>query len=147
MQCVHKGIMDHFGENPDSFMCVTMCSNCRERGLFQITDGTLDAQKVVQAAIELSDVEVTYARSNQKGVSHLQGYRTFGILQKRFSSLTLIGKFLQILIKMGILSNKISKKGSKGNVSVGPKPHPHDLLGDKITVTKYEKTYNVFSNS
>ena len=149
VQCVHKGIMDHFGENPDSFVCLTICSNCRQRGLFQITDGTSDAQKVVQAATELSDVEVTcnefllyLARSNQKCVPHLQGYCTFGILAKRFSSLILIGKFLHILINMGILSEKISKKGSRGSVSVkitlGPKAH--DLLAGKITVTKYEKT-------
>ena len=145
VQCVHKGIMDHFGENPDSFVCLTMCSNCRQRGLFQITDGTSDAQKVVQAATEVSDVEVTcnefllyLARTNQKCVSHLQRYSTFGILEKRFSSLILIGKFLHILIDMGILSEKIPKKGSRGSVSVKITldPKAHDLLA----VKKYEKT-------
>ena len=53
VQCVRKGIMDHFGENPDSFVCLTKCSNCEQRSSFQITDGISDAQKVVQAATEL----------------------------------------------------------------------------------------------
>ena len=149
VQCIHKGVMNHFGENPDSFVCLTKCSNCVQHGSFQITDGTSDAHKVVQAATELSDVEITcnefllyLAKSNQKCVSHLQGYSTFGILEKRFSSSVLIGKFLHILINMGILSEKIHKKGSRSGVSVkitlGPKAH--DLLGNNIAVTKYERT-------
>ncbi len=149
VQCIHKGVMNHFGENPDSFVCLTKCSNCVQHGSFQITDGTSDAHKVVQAATELSDVEITsnefllyLAKSNQKCVSHLQGYSTFGILEKRFSSSVLIGKFLHILINMGILSEKIHKKGSRSSVCVkitlGPKAH--DLLGNNIAVTKYERT-------
>ncbi len=149
VQCIHKGVMNHFGENPDSFVCLTKCSNCVQHGSFRITDGTSDAHKVVQAATELSDVEITcnefllyLAKSNQKCVSHLQGYSTFGILDKRFSSSVLIGKFLHILINMGILSEKIHKKGSRSSVSVkitlGPKAH--DLIGNNIAVTKYERT-------
>ncbi len=85
VQCLHQGIISYFGEKHDSFICLTGCSNCKHRRTHQITDGTSDALKVLQAVVELSnnnltcnDLKLYLAGSNQKCVSHLQEYATFG---------------------------------------------------------------------
>ena len=94
VQCIHKRLMTHFGENPDSFQCLTKCSHC-------VQHGTSDAQRVVQAVTEQSDVEITYndfcfillavvrsVRRTYKVISHLLAF-----WRRDFSSATLIGNF------------------------------------------------------
>jgi superfamily II DNA helicase RecQ len=149
VQCLHQGIMSYFGEKHDSFICLTGCSNCKHRGTHQITDGTSDALKVLQAVVELSNINLTcndlklyLAGSNQKCVSHLQEYATFLSLGKKFVPVSLLAKFLHLLIVGDILTERIHKKGTGSSISVeitlGSKAH--DLLANNIMIDKYEKT-------
>ncbi|CAB4021688.1 ATP-dependent DNA helicase Q-like 4A [Paramuricea clavata] len=124
-------------------------SNCKHRGTHQITDGTSDALKVLQAVVELSNINLTcndlklyLAGSNQKCVSHLQEYATFGSLGKKFVPVSLLAKFLHLLIVGDILTERIHKKGTGSSISVeitlGSKAH--DLLANNFMIDKYEKT-------
>ena len=47
--------MKHFGEETESFRCVTSCDNCRMHGHYHSTDDTADALKVIQTTFEISD--------------------------------------------------------------------------------------------
>ena len=149
VQCLHQGIMSYFGEKQDSFVCLTGCSNCKHRGTHQITDGTSDALKVLQAIVELGNINLTcndlklyLAGSNQKCVSHLRENTSFGSLGKKFVPVSLLAKFLHLLIVYDILTERVHKKGTGSSISVeitlGAKAH--DLLANNIMIDKYEKT-------
>ena len=146
VQCRHKKIMAYFGELQESFVCLTGCDNCKQRGSYQITDGTSDALKVVQALVQLSGTDITVkqlklflAGSNQKSIAQLRKYSTFGSLSKKFVPLSLLDKFLHLLIVEEVLSEKMNKKGSSLviNVCLGPKAHA--VVEFNLSITKYEK--------
>lgn len=149
VQCLHQGVLSYFGEKHDSFICLTGCSNCKHRGTHQITDGTSDALKVLQAVVELSNISLTcndlklyLAGSNQKCVSHLQEYATFGTLEKKFVPVPLLAKFLHLLIVGDILTERVNKRGTGSSISIeiALGPNAHELLANNIMIDKYEKT-------
>ncbi len=148
IQCRHKAIMAYFGETPGSFLCLTNCNNCISRGAFRLTDGVSDALKVVQAVVELTGKSLTMntlklflAGSKNNAVAELSNFTTFGALKKKFTPVTLLSKFLNVLIVNGILSEKIETK-SGGNIHIelclGPKAH--SLINSDLPISKYEKS-------
>ena len=148
VQCRHKAFMDYFGETPGSFVCLTNCDNCIRRGTWQLTDGVSDALKVVQAVMELTGKSLTMntlklflAGSKNNAVADLSHYTTFGVLKKKFTPVSLLSKFLNILIVHGILSENVEPRSS-GNIHIelclGPKAH--NLINHDLTILKYEKS-------
>ena len=148
IQCRHKAIMAYFGETPGSFICLTNCDNCISRGTFQLTDGVSDARKVVQAVMELTGkclamntLKLFLAGSKNNAVADLSHFTTFGALKRKFTSVTLLSKFLNILIVDGVLIEKIEKKSSSNmhiELCLGPKAH--NLINSDLSLSKYEKS-------
>ena len=52
--------MAYFGEVRDSFVCLTGCDNCKNRGSIYVTDGTNDALNFVHAVVELTGKKITF---------------------------------------------------------------------------------------
>ena len=148
VQCRHKAFMDYFGETLGSFVCLTNCDNCIRCGTWQLTDGVSDALKVVQAVMELTGKSLTMntlklflAGSKNNAVADLSHYTTFGSLKKKFTPVSLLSKFLNILIVHGILSENVEPR-SNGSIHIelclGPKAH--NLINHDLTILKYEKS-------
>lgn len=148
VQCRHQSLMGYFGEQTDSFLCESSCDNCRYRGSYFINDGTTDAFKVVQSMVELTGKNITcktlklfLSGSRQKYILELglDSLKNFGILQKQFSSIGLLSKFLHLLIFAGILAEFPIKKRNSFSISLILGPKAHDLLAFNTSVAKYEK--------
>lgn len=148
VQCRHKAIMAYYGERRDNFVCLLGCNNCKNRGMFHITDGSTDAFKVVQSVVELADKEIScntlklfLVKSSQKVIREkgLDSLDNYGVLEKKFVPPILLDKFLHLLIVNDILAEKVQKKGKSlyFNITLGQRAH--DLLAMNVSVIKYEK--------
>ena len=148
VKCRHAEIMAYFGDVRESFSCQTGCDNCKNRGHYQITDGTSDGLKVVQAIVELTGKDITcndlklfLAGSRQKSIiaSGLDAYTNFGVFSKRNFPTALLDKFLHLLINNNILAENIQKKGKGFAIYITLGTKAHDLLGLNTSVIKYDK--------
>jgi superfamily II DNA helicase RecQ len=147
VRCRHQMIMKFFGEERESFRCVTSCDNCRMRGQFYNTDGTADALKVLQTIVELGDkncntLKLILAGSRQKSLQQ-HGYDTlasFGCLTKQFSC-TLLEKFLHSLIQQKIIGeNIVQVAGNNLAVYIKLGEKAHDVLAARASVLKIKKS-------
>lgn len=147
VQCKHRTIMAYFDETPGSFICLTNCDNCINRGNFQLTDGVSDALKVVQAIMELTGktlsmntLKLFLAGSKNSAVADLTHFTTFGALKKKFTPMILLSNFLNILIVRGILSEKIETRAYNSiHIELLLRPKAHNLLNSDLAISKYEK--------
>ena len=90
VHCRHNQIMAYFGEVRDSYVCLTGCVNCKNRGSIYVTDGTNDALNVVHAVVELTGKKITFntlkrflAGKRQKSIldNELESYANFGVFR------------------------------------------------------------------
>jgi RecQ family ATP-dependent DNA helicase len=137
VQCRHQSLMCYFGEQRNSFLCETNCDNCRHRGAYYTNDGTADAFKVVQSLVELTGMNMTcktlklfLSGSRQKCMLEkgFDSFKNFGVLQKQFSSNTLLSKFLHLLISVSVLAELPVKKHNSFSLSLILGRKAHDLL-------------------
>ena len=148
VHCRHNQIMAYFGEVRDSYVCLTGCVNCKNRGSIYVTDGTNDALNVVHAVVELTGKKITFntlkrflAGKRQKSIldNELESYANFGVLAKKFSPIGLLDIFLNRLINSDILAEKFEKKGKGFSIYVTLGKQAHDLLALNTSVVKYQK--------
>ena len=95
VHCRHNQIMAYFGEVRDSFVCLTGCDNCKNRGSIYVTDGTNDALNVVHAVVELTGKKITFttlklflAGKRQKSIldNELESYKFLGLSKEIFTN-------------------------------------------------------------
>ena len=148
VQCRHQSLMCYFGEQHNSFLCETNCDNCRHCGAYYTNYRTADAFKFVQSLVELTGMNMTcktlklfLSGSRQKCMLEkgFDSFKNFGVLQKQFSSNTLLSKFLHLLISVSILAELPVKKHNSFSLSLILGRKAHDLLTYELNVTKYQK--------
>ena len=103
----------------------------------------------MQSVVELAGIDMScntlklfLAGSSQKSVSEMRHCANFGALQKKFAPVSLLSKFLNLLIFHEVLAEKVLKKGTSGSLSIdivlGAKAH--NVLENNFTVYRYEKS-------